>query len=100
MSALRQLIEAVEADWFDMDALSPEHEVTAYHAFSGSLDAALRLHNALMPGWAWDVCDDGEAGVWTYDDRTDARIVGICRNNPARAWLLAVLRALEAQEMP
>jgi len=106
---LAKLIEAVEAGTFLMNVL-PEHEATAYQAFSGSLDAAKRLHDALLPGsvtvcitqrygggfharlfdWVERVREDGsrwwmEASAWS--------------DNPARAWLLAILRALE-QEGP
>ena len=61
-------------------------------ACSGSLDAALRLHEALLPGWEWGrvastiAVFSGEGHVYSADDDT-----------PARAWLLAILRAVKAQ---
>jgi hypothetical protein len=68
------------------------------NAYRGSLDAAKRLHDALLPGWAWGLNDDGEAEVWPYVGGFDApAIVGVCRDNPARAWLLSILRAVKAK---
>jgi hypothetical protein len=76
-------------------------------AFSGSLDAAKRLHDALLPGWWWSigtckVSDDArvspdddrrapDGGEWADYTDVDQRPPG----NPARAWLLAILRALD-----
>ena len=79
------------------------HIVDAHH---GSLDAAKALHEAVLPKWYWhslhkngvslrgpwfDDRDDPEASGYLYQD---AEITG----KPARAWLLAILRALHAQE--
>lgn len=70
-------------------------------AFEGKLDAALRLHEALLPGFGWQ--------VWrTLDHLPDgaSRPMYGCNlpmtdtayaETPARAWLLAILRALKAQ---
>jgi hypothetical protein len=70
-------------------------------AMDGSLDAALRLHEDLLPGYGW--------GMWrTMDhlpDGTSRPMYG-CNlpmtdtayaETPARAWLLAILRALKAK---
>jgi hypothetical protein len=114
MSDLDKLIAAVEAgEWpwphigsgggndqhgkiNGVDARIFRHGRDAYH---GSLDAALRLHEALLPEWefwlkqshdefscavAWD-------GIWHAMIRAEA-------DTPARAWLLAILRALQAKE--
>ena len=88
---LRGLIEAVGNGAFLMDVLSPEHEITAYEAFSGSLDAAKRLHDALLPGKSFGV-GDMRAGVYTENGYLSEQVEG---DNPARAWLLAILRAIE-----
>jgi hypothetical protein len=87
----------VGSDWF--------HEYPlALKAHEGSLDAALRLHEAVLPGWKWNLDSDHGADVnnrelgWTdrykgtWIERSDKA------NNPARAWLLAILSALVAQE--
>ena len=99
MSDIRKLIAAVEAGTFLMDVMLPEHEVTAYEAFSGSLDAAKALHEALLPGWMPQI-------IKTYDDSWMVNIKERGKQymqdstfapTPARAWLLAILRAVEAK---
>jgi len=74
----------------------------------GSLDAAKALHEAVLPGWVWRIparewegslsaavtgtemeCDDDVCGFPDY--------IGIS-SDPARAWLIAILKALIAQE--
>ena len=61
-----------------------------------SLDAAKALHDALLPGWEWNI----DAGDGAYvENRGDfgleysADIPGM----PARAWLLAILKAKQAE---
>ena len=65
----------------------PFYEVD--RAFHGSIDAAKALHDALLPGWTWtrwpqgdiEVCKDGcEFYIGQSFD-------------PARAWLIAILKA-------
>lgn len=103
--AMDRLIEAVEAgnDWIsplaDRAFTDKQHAVWACKAFghegqpgtSGSLDATLALHQALLPGWEWARLNDRmavEHGGSVYSHR------GAC---PARAWLLAILKAYRAQ---
>ena len=63
----------------------------------GSLDAALALHEAVLPGWGWEIYDEGVARVWPRPLGDDVYVSG--RNDVvARAWLLAILEALIAQE--
>ena len=76
----------------------PEDGSTWYarNAYHGSLDAAKALHDAVLPGWDAYVSLKGRASV-------DPECGGIVdseyvSNNPARAWLLAIIRALIAQE--
>lgn len=99
MTALDKLIEAVEAgavsDWafgsgYPRTVLGDKWE-TGMNAYCGSLDAALALHDALLPGWRWDLDAACNAGVWNSCDLLPA-ITGEA-NTPARAWLLAILRA-------
>lgn len=101
MGDLRGLIEAVEGGTFLMDVRPLNGlEVTAYKAFGGSLDAAKALHEALLPGWKWG--RQWSSHMWVEPNdmpgRSD-RFYGeeIDASNAARAWLLAVLRALEAE---
>jgi hypothetical protein len=79
-------------------------QVDAMRAYSGSLDAAHDLHEAVLPGWDWIVTNDashaGEgdgpmaavAPLGTSDDYFKSS-----STNPARAWLIAVLKALIAE---
>ena len=70
----------------------------AVDAFHGSLDAAKALHDAMLPGWsfyAWvnppgDYCVD----VAHLDE---PEICGRHATSIARAWLLAILRAMKAK---
>lgn len=60
-------------------------------AYRGSLDAAKALHEAVLPGWGWAATQVGanvEGPTEFYSD--DA-------TTPARAWLIAILKALIAQ---
>jgi hypothetical protein len=86
----------------------------AGNAYDGSLDAAKALHEALLPGWSvedmsqngrvaghpwgirlekWDARVGGPvlsaSAGWGYDNTPDS--------NPARAWLIAILKALIAE---
>jgi hypothetical protein len=72
--------------------LREEH---ARHAYKGSLDAAKALHDAVLPGW-WYVIDHRTCSVSDMDDGPFFN--ASTNDNPARAWLLAILRALHAQE--
>jgi hypothetical protein len=70
-----------------------EHIVKAN---SGSLDAAKALHDALLPGWGWETGVNATfssiAQVWKSGrDRASTATA----ENPARSWLLAILRAVE-----
>lgn len=99
-TALRELRDRVAEGTFVMDAMPWPHEVTAYSAFSGSLDAVKALHEALLPEWKWYVDYDGEVGLWhkTGTDAGNVCVDDICVDgseiHPARAWLLAILDAL------
>jgi hypothetical protein len=116
-NALDDLIAAVEAGEWDFRADGPARQVfpyrsasaddlglTARAAFEGSLDAALALHNAVLPGWHWAIEDDDQAEVFQdpvkgedgmYRPGPNA-LSGRCdKTNPARAWLLAILRAMK-----
>ena len=71
--------------------------VDALRAFEGSLDAAKALHEAVLPGWGWDVSNVGACEVICY--RTDTKVEAVSFiDNPARAWLLAILEALISRE--
>lgn len=79
-------------------------------AHNGSLDAAKALHETVLPGWGWrigqcHVSDDAwvsapddsmapDGQEWSAYTDIDQRPPG----NPARAWLLSMLKALHAME--
>ena len=110
LETLKELAKKVEAGgdghgWFcplwHEDGLCVEAE-SAYH---GSLDAAKALHEAVLPEhWHATVMLEGAARI------DECGVDGVRRigfhgswparseSNPARAWLLAILRALIAQE--
>ena len=68
-----------------------------FRAFEGSLDAALSLHQAVLPGWHGHVETDGEVTVLEHVG-ADRAWFGSCDDNMARAWLLAIIRALITME--
>ncbi len=98
-----------DQNWYDANA--------AY--WCCSLDAAKALHEAVLPGWGWRICqcylsDDAavfpdfncpehgdrlkrqldESVDWFDLTDVDQRPAG----NPARAWLIAILKSLIEQE--
>lgn len=110
LTALDALIEAVEAgtwpeDWREVTralTLHPdERHIHAKRAFNGSHDAALALHEALLPGWGWSLsAHSGSIGKYTQDAMVDAinpfRCYGANSSTPVRAWLLSILKAYRA----
>lgn len=119
LNALAALIEAVEKDnksefnriagniaskTRDCGTYWATHD--AMKAFSGSLDAAKALHEALLPGWTRDVdATAPECGITvtlhkpysphSYPD--EEKTVSADLSSEARSWLLAILRALAAE---
>lgn len=82
----------------DAGGWSDGNVIDAYH---GSLDAAKALHDALLPNYGYGVGPWG-ARVWlNSDEPTWERPV---RQEvdldfaPARAWLIAILKALESRD--
>ena len=110
---IAELIKAVEAGEVSMSqcasafpsesagGLCTWHRVWA--AYNGSLDAALALHNALLPGWVFDVTNDSafvmrpQTTDYPWGDFTPQSLGQ--SDIPARAWLLAILRAKEAMRL-
>ena len=107
--ALAELIAKVEAGdfptkWGDLNAADVAHmsyglpmKGSAWGAFHGSLDAAKALHEAVLPGWIYNLAP-GFAHVLPPHDNGDQEALTGLSDYPARAWLLAILRALHAQE--
>lgn len=101
-NALDNLIEAVEAGWAPdvlehSDAMSAKYIRQVMDAYHGSLDAALALHEALLPGWRARI-DVGTRRhrCWTVDPMN--KKVDAYGSSPARAWLLAILRAYRSMQ--
>jgi hypothetical protein len=112
---LEGLIEGVEGNWWpdksDVQSFSRHCEgaipddvralwVDAWGAYHGSLDAALRLHEALLPGWDYHLWNLGrdEAGADVAHHEHGQQQDSAISSNQARAWLLAILRALAKRE--
>lgn len=103
MTDLDKLIAAVEAGTATKYSVFNKYDHTwdamKFHgrdaslAYEGSLDAALRLHEALLPGWRWNAWAVGGATVWN----DIANVYTADDHIPARAWLLAILKALKAK---
>jgi hypothetical protein len=108
-----KLIEAVEAGmlpaavfhgcsgsrghWAYDTGLGAEQRKWVFLAYNGSLDATKALHDALLPGWEWNI----DAGDGAYvENRGDfgAPYTADIPGMPARAWLLAILKAKQAEE--
>lgn len=107
MSDLHNLIEAVErgdravTNWRDFAALIHDGDtmsdlpILAHRAYHGDLNAAAALHEALLPGWGWEMYHQDGCRVWESGNPTNL-FIGKA-TDPARAWLLAILRAVEAK---
>lgn len=114
LTALDELIKAVEAGnmrfaekamivlLLDDTRLNQKHMMKAYH---GSLDAAKALHDALLPGCSqYSIITDPtclcvKVAWWPNGLSGEAcwQGEGWSEDIPARAWLLAILRAYRAQ---
>mgnify|MGYP001810870771 CR=1 FL=1 len=98
LDALRALLEQVEAGTWPADFLAIDNGIhgvttaTMYAAFSGSLDAAKALHEAVLPGWEWRLRDEGAAWVWRTPSDLQSSQEEV--DDTARAWLICIIRAL------
>ena len=96
MDNLGKLIEAVEAGDNRFSSYLPSGNERAwpqiYKAMDGSLDAAKALHDAVLPGW-WFAIDGALASVSDMNDDDGPFFNVTVKGNPARAWLIAILKA-------
>lgn len=111
LDALRALEQKVAAGEWDVwcEFNFEPHPYWARYAFHGSLDAAKALHEAVLPGWTVRLCAYTTHGNspphvhvfrmrQTEDDPVrSGNSSGYEGDNPARAWLLAIIRALIAE---
>jgi hypothetical protein len=96
---------AIRGHWAYITGLDNGQRRMVLLAYNGSLDAAMALHDAVLPGWVvqnigQDGFDPGDG--WTawivhpeYLDNFMSQ--GGKAKDPACAWLLAIIRALSAQ---
>lgn len=106
MTDLDKLIELIENGQFSasiaMECLPHPYELSAMSAHDGSLDAAKALHDALLPTTnqysivADPTCIKASVHAWPNGLR-DANCAiegeGWSECNPARAWIIAILKA-------
>ena len=108
MQALIALRDKVKAGNWDIMRDEP-HEVSGladhWHRFdaimgNGSLDAAKALHEAVLPWSDYEIIQRGSRStVHIFEKPLAAKwYTGVSHTRPARAWLLAILEALIAQE--
>lgn len=111
-AALDKLIAAVEAGGETRTGIEEisagvfglsETSVDVGTAYNGSLDAAKALHDALLPGWGCSIFSSPGYGYWICKAvRVEGGLfreeVGHNETNPARAWLLAILRAYRGMQ--
>ena len=69
----------------------------AVGAAVGWLDCAKALQEAVLPGYWWCIDAGAVAQVASYSALPYGTILGE-ESNPARAWLIAILEALIAEE--
>ena len=96
--ALAELIEDVSQDDWPTPANCKDAKIShsqTEKAFEGSLDAAKALHEALLPGWDWVIGRTNDGLTVHANVGNEAEAFDDC---PARAWLLAILRALHSME--
>lgn len=108
IEALEELAAKVEAgevkDWrpYYIERVfgTKRNAVLAVASFDGSLDAAKALHDAVLPGWKKQLYeeDDGSFNALLRDGQDDRVYAEVWSVDLARAWLLAILRALIEQE--
>lgn len=112
VKALKHLLAKVEAgnaarqcfnifvSPYDEESVSTSNN--AWNAYQHSLDAAKALHEALLPGWGWTAWTGGKgdfAAAISIATRGKPRRRASAKSDcAAHAWLIAILKAIIAQE--
>ena len=103
--AMTELLAKVEAgecnhgsflqDWRKETAYSGGCGVNAHKAYNGSLDAAKALHETVLGDYVWIA----SAGcVEVFGPKKGQKFITFCEDKtPARAWLIAIIKALIAE---
>lgn len=80
----------------DLDTHSPSHDVAK--AYRGSLDAAKVLHEVLLPEFYPGLSQNIHYGYWyAWVENGNHCKFDATEKIPARAWLLAILKAYRSQ---
>ena len=104
MTDLDKLIDIIEHGEFSATygmALHGPCSLWAMEAFDGKLNAAYALHLELIPEWEWNVSWVGAMVGGPDAELSKVNDIEIyCDNSqvPARAWLLAILKAYRSQQ--
>lgn len=102
--ALIELLGKVEAgEWghrrstFKLAGFGDGMCVDMVRAYNGSLDAAMAMHEAVLPNRYWNMAEFD--GAWTVQIpvSTFKRYEATSEHNPSRAWLIAIIKALISQ---
>ena len=103
--SLAELIAKVEAGDATNDGsmfrVFGDKWTTCFDAFHGSLDAAKALHDAVLPEYGYGVIgtmSDGDCRACVVPKIDNPPEYHGRSEIPARAWLLAILRALHSME--
>lgn len=98
--ALRDKVRDGEHWHFDETPVPDGFPECWIDAYNGSLDAALALHEAVLPWWGFEICEYSASvsNRQTDDWLAHCKCFDANNNNPARALLLAILEALIAEE--
>jgi hypothetical protein len=97
-------VEAGSKQWSANDIFEAigRHKQKHFNAaFHGSIDAAKALHAAVLPGWInvdiiWS--STPLTSTWRVTMSDGRRVAKASNPDPARAWLIAILKALIAVE--
>ena len=108
LEALTELRDKVRAGVFPADmcardlGLNGVNDINQiYEAYNGSLDAAKALHDAVLPGFDALIGILNPSWVQIFEPVDDEweEVSSAEADNAARAWLIAILRSLIAQEV-
>jgi hypothetical protein len=102
MTKLQELLEKVEAGDCKNDGsmfrVFGDEWMQCFDAYNGSLDAAKSLHEAVLPDFRTVyVYQSDTKWCWQIENSEIIRGYGES-SNPARSWLIAILKALIAME--
>ena len=106
LEALLAKVEAGEESWVNLPRTADLHTDLVWKAWAGSLDAAKALHEAVLPKEGWEVgrtslypgMMPGSSEYQFYAFVGWGEYKKGYADTAARAWLIAILKALIARE--